>query len=177
MPVTKFLFVQIFLLISLLLSGASASLAETGLRPVTIQDAQDLQQDGQRASTTHKPILILFAMHGCAYCRYIEEEHLKPMLRNAGYRSKVIIRRVMTDDYSRVRDFNGQEVAAQDLAQRYRASFTPTVVFVDDGGKLIERIVGVRNTEFYGGELDDGLDLALLQMRNKLARLNPPAPL
>jgi hypothetical protein len=57
-----------------------------------------------------------------------------------------------------------------DLSTRYGAYVTPTVVFLNHQGKeLSKRILGVRNTEFYGGELDEGLDISLRKLREKLA--------
>ena len=142
------------------------------LPPVTIINSSDLQHDGELSRDSQKPILILFAMEGCSWCRYVEEEHLKPMLRNAGYRSKVIIRRVMTDSFASITDFDGEEVSSQDLSDRYGAYLTPTVVFVDpQGKKLAPNIYGVRNTEYYGADLDQGLDLSLMTIRERLAAL------
>ena len=167
----KFMFVRLFLL-CFSLSFAGLSLADDLdlLPPVSIINSTDLQSDGTLAQQSQKPILILFAMQGCTYCQYVEEEHLKPMLRNATYRSKVIIRRVMTDSYGSIVDFNGERVSSQELSSRYGAYLTPTVVFVDhQGNKLVQSIHGVRNTEYYGQDLDEGLDRSLLTIRERLA--------
>lgn len=166
----KFMFVKIFLLLSLVGLVGVASASDDALPPVTIINSQNLQADGQLALKTQKPILILFSMQGCSYCEYVEEEHLKPMLRNARYMSKVIIRRVMTDSYTDMIDFNGNKISSADFAHRYGAYLTPTVVFVDhEGNKLVPSILGVRNTEFYGLDLDEGLDHSLLKVRKNLA--------
>jgi thioredoxin-related protein len=166
---TKFMFVKIFLLLWLL-GAFSLAYADDDLPPVTIVSSKNLQDDGRLAHASQKPILILFSMIGCSYCEYVEEEHLKPMLRNAKYRSKVIIRRVMTDGYGSMIDFDGKKISAADFAHRYGAYLTPTVVFVDhQGKKLVPSILGVRNTEFYGLDIDEGLELSLLKVRKKLA--------
>ena len=167
---TKFMFVKIFLLVGLLGAFSLASAADDDLPPVTIINSKNLTEDGQLALSSQKPILILFSMTGCSYCEYVEEEHLKPMLRNAKYRSKVIIRRVMTDSASTLTDFDGKSISAADFAHRYGAYLTPTVVFVDHQGmKLVPSILGVRNTEFYGLDIDEGLGESLLKVRKKLA--------
>ena len=169
----KFMFVRLFLLISSLgMAGVSMAEDLEMLPPVSIINSADLRSDGQIAQHSQKPILILFAMQGCSYCQYVEEEHLKPMLRNANYRSKVIIRRIMTDSYGSITDFNGATISSQDLSTRYGAYLTPTVVFVDhEGNKLVPGIHGVRNTEYYGLDLDEGLDRSLLTIRERLAAL------
>ena len=168
------MFVRIFLICSCWgLSNLALAEDLDLLPPVTIINSTDLQRDGDLAQQTQKPILILFSMQGCTYCQYVEEEHLKPMLRNATYRSKVIIRRVMTDSYGSIIDFNGNAVSIQDLSTRYGAYLTPTVVFIDhQGNKLVQSIHGVRNTEYYGQDLDEGLDRSLLVIRERLAALH-----
>ena len=174
MKLFQFLFVQMFLL-SLALTHSGASIAndrydEEGLNDlpeVHILQSKDFRKDSQLAKQKKAPILILFSMEGCSYCRFVEEEHLKPMLRNANYMKKVVIRKVMTDDYGSVIDFNGKSLSGMDFSTRYRAYLTPTVIFVDHNGKQLSRIMGVRNTEFYGGDLDKSLDISLQIIRQQ----------
>lgn len=153
----------------LVCSGVGVTCAADGrdenLPPVTIINMQDFRLDGSIARQRRVPILILFSMDGCDYCEYVEEEHLKPMLRNAGYRSKVIIRRVMTDSPADIIDVDGLPISSDNFSHRYQAYLTPTVVFFDYNGRALARIIGVRNTEFYGGELDRGLEDSLKIMR------------
>ena len=143
---------------------------EDDLPEVEIINTNNLQRDGQLSLKLQKPLLVLFSMEGCAYCEFVEEEHLKPMLRNQDYLNKVIIRRVMTDDHDDVIDFGGNKVSSLDFSARYGAYVTPTIVFLDhNGNELSKRILGVRNTEFYGGELDEGLEISLRMIRQQLA--------
>ncbi len=174
MKPSKHLFALFFLLtLGAALSHAAFAGEEDNLPPVTLVQASDLHADGQQAQHRHVPILLMFAQHGCSWCHYVEEEQLKPMLRNADYRAQVIIRQVMTDNLGNITDFDGSQTDANTLAIRYNASLTPTVVFVDARGKQLTRnIVGVRNTEFYGGELDDGLAQSEQKIREQLAALN-----
>ena len=137
---------------------------------VEIIDSKNLQADGHLSQQTQKPILILFSMEGCTYCDYVEEEHLKPMLRNQDYLDKVIIRRVMTDDHNDLIDFDGTKISSLDFSARYGSYLTPTVVFLNHKGvELFPRLLGVRNTEFYGGDLDEGLEVSLRKLRHQLA--------
>lgn len=171
---------RLFALFFLLILGASPALSglaygdeDDGLPPVTIVQASNLQVDGQQALKRHVPILLMFAQHGCSWCHYVEENQLKPMLRNAGYRAQVMIRQVMIDDMHHITDFDGRSTDANTLAARYNASLTPTVVFVDATGKqLVPSIVGVSNPDFYGGDLDDGLARSEQIIRRRLAALN-----
>jgi thioredoxin-related protein len=158
--------------IASLMSAIPASWAgQENLPPVEIVNSQNLQADGQLSQQEQKPLLIFFSMDGCTYCQFVEEEHLKPMLRNKKYRSEVIIRRVKTDSFDELVDFDGTKISSLDFSARYGAYVTPTIVFVDHTGKeLTSRILGVQNTEFYGGELDQGLEISLHKIRKQLAK-------
>lgn len=154
-------------------SAWAIEIVEDDLPAVEIINSNNLQRDGKLSLQSQKPLLILFSMEGCAYCEFVVEEHLKPMLRNQDYLDKVIIRRVMTDDYDDVIDFDGTKISSLNFSARYGAYVTPTIAFLDhNGNELSTRILGVRNTEFYGGELDEGLEISLLKIRKQLAAIN-----
>lgn len=172
MPMPRY-FVRLILpllLVLLTLSGVTLAgddpAGEEALPSVTLTEARDLQQDGQQAEADRLPILILFSMQGCSYCEIVREEFLKPMLRNAEYRNKVLIREIHSDSYARLRDFDGRTVGAAELAHRYGAALSPTVVFLDPQGReLAERLIGVTTRDYYGGFLDAGIDQSLQRLR------------
>ena len=57
-------------------------------------------------------------------------------------------------------------VKISDLAQRYGAPMTPTVIFVNpEGHELSLRLIGMTTVDFYGGYLDQGIDQSLHKMR------------
>jgi thioredoxin-related protein len=150
----------------LLAAHVGTGAADEALPPVRLVEATDLHQDGRRAEAGQVPILIMFSMQGCAYCEIVREEFLKPMLRNPEYRSKVLIREIHSDSYASLRDFDGKPVEAAELAHRYRASLSPTVVFLDPQGReLAERLVGVTTRDYYGGFLDEAIDRSLQRLR------------
>jgi thioredoxin-related protein len=176
MKFPKHLF-ALFILLTLATSFSSQTFAfedsDADLPPVTLMQATDLHTDGAQSRQRHVPILLMFAQQGCSWCHYVEEDQLKPMLRNADYRAQVIIRQVMIDDPASIIGFDGHPTSATKLASYYNAPLTPTIVFVDETGKLLAPlIVGVRNTEFYGGDLDMGLALSVQKIRQQLAALN-----
>jgi thioredoxin-related protein len=169
----QFVFLLVLLGMLMPLASASASEYEEQLPAVTVIKAKDLSSDARLSRDQKKPILLFFSMQGCSWCEYVEEEHLKPMLRNADYRDKVIIRKVMTDDYGSVTDFNGKPISVSELSLRYNASFTPTVIFLDHNGQqLAPRILGVRNTEMYGGDLDEGIKHSCQRLRQQTMALS-----
>lgn len=143
-------------------------LAASGLlADVEVPVAVDLQQDGAQAGTRQLPILLSFSALECSYCDLLEEEFLKPMLLGGEYSDRIIIRKLILDNGSRVGDFSGEHVYATRLADRYRIYVTPTILFLDAGGReLAERMVGINTPEMFGGYLDNCIETALLSIRD-----------
>ncbi len=106
-------------------------------------------------------------MQDCPYCDFIREDYLEPMLGDAAYLNKIIIREIHSDRLTSVIDFNGQAIEGIDLAQRYGASLAPTLIFIDGHGRqLVERMVGVTTPDFYGGYLDQAINQAYEKLRS-----------
>jgi thioredoxin-related protein len=127
----------------------------------------DLRADGRRAQAGRLPILLVFSAVTCSYCRQLEDEFLEPMLISGEYTDKVIIRRLLVDTGQHVIDFDGTQRPAADIAGRYRAWVTPTIVFLDGTGREVaERMKGINTPELFGGYLDACIDTALLQIRD-----------
>ena len=151
-------------------------LVTTALRAeVEVPVASNLQSDGWLAQSKHLPILLAFSAIECSYCELLEEEFLQPMLLGGEYRDKIIIRKLVLDNGSRVADFTGQRINTTQLSDRYRVYITPTLLFVDENGtELAERMVGINTLELFGGYLDDCIETALLMLRNPAGLANLP---
>jgi len=133
---------------------------------VKVQQTEDLYADARQAEERNLPLLIMFSQDGCSYCSMVREDFLEPMLKSGDYTDRVIIRIVKVDNFDEVRDFDGKMRDASTIATRYRASVTPTVIFVDPRGhELAERILGISTPAFYGGLLDDAIDDSLHRLR------------
>jgi len=143
-------------------------LLSTALRAETeVPIAANLQADGQLAHNRQLPILLVFSAIECGYCELLEEEFLQPMLLGGEYRDKIIIRKLVLDNGSRLADFSGKPIDATRLSDRYRVYVTPTILFVNEKGtELAERMVGINTPELFGGYLDDCIDTAWLMIRN-----------
>ncbi len=156
--------------VGLLLMSATGVQAEA-LPYVKVREPADLQAVGQEAQRRQLPVLIMFSREGCPYCDIVREEFLKPMLRSGDYTDRVIILEIHSDSYTRLRDFNGAMISAGALAHRYRASFAPTVVFLDHRGREIaKRLIGITTRDFYGGFLDEAIDQSLQRVRSLALR-------
>ena len=144
----------------LLLAAALASSANAGPQK-GVPLARDLGSAAAQAEAACIPLLMEFAADHCEYCVLLEEEVLKPMLLDRDYDQRVLVRKLSIDQTARLGDFDGHRVTAAQLAERYRISVTPTLIFVDRrGDELTERMVGVTTLEFYAGYLDRALDSA-----------------
>ena len=107
-------------------------LAAMALRAeVAVPLVRDLQSDGLLAQQQQLPILLTFTASYCDYCDLLEEEFLQPMLLSGEYEDKIIIRKLVLDNGSRLTDFSGHQVSAARLADSYRVTVTPTILFVD----------------------------------------------
>ncbi|MGB5259195.1 MAG: thioredoxin fold domain-containing protein [Gammaproteobacteria bacterium] len=126
----------------------------------------NLQADAEIADSRRLPILLVFSAIDCTYCELLEEEFLEPMLLGGEYKDRVIIRKVILDNGSRLTDFNGQRRDATAFSDQYKVFVTPTLLFVDgDGTELTGRMLGINTLELFGGYLDDCIETALLNVR------------
>jgi len=151
-------------------------LASSGLHAeVEVPLATDLQADGRVAREARLPILLTFSALVCDYCEQLEAQFLRPMLISGEYTDKVLIRRVLLDNGSRVTDFSGERIATTELSDRYKVFVTPTILFLDgDGREIAARMVGINTPELYGGYLDNCIATALYTLRapEKLSQLH-----
>ncbi len=143
------------------------------LKDVKVEMVEDFQALGEVSVEKRLPILLMFSASHCTYCVRLEEEFLKPMLRSGDYDDKVLIRKIRIDSYGDIHDFDGQRISVEDFSDRYNVYVTPTVAFLDGSGKqLAPKRVGLSTPEFYGGYLDQAIELALDMLnRNKPLRV------
>lgn len=152
-------------------TAENLSLQESPMPYVAIKPALDLVADGDEASEKQIPVLMMFSMDHCPYCLEVEEDYLKPMLRNSEYDSKVIIRKIRIDGNKFVRDFNGKEREPDEFSEDYNVSMVPTLVLVDSKGKrLAPSIIGIANAHYYSSELDIAIDASLQRIREVAKR-------
>ncbi|MCJ0764593.1 thioredoxin fold domain-containing protein [Variovorax terrae] len=144
-----------------------ASLAALSGRPARAADSAlpvpaSLQVAARAAARRGEPLVLLVSLPGCPYCELVRRSYLLP-LRAEGLHAWQID---VTDRRQVVHDFKGQPATGAGLAERWKAGFTPTVLFFDARGQeLAPRLVGVAVPDFYGAYLDEALATA----RKKLA--------
>lgn len=152
------------------LAVVSSPLSKTELPFVALKKGSNLPADGREATDKQVPILMFFSMQHCPFCTEVEEDYLKPMLRNAAYDKKIIIRKIRIDGSESVRDFAGNERDAGEFSEDYSVSMVPTVILVDaKGNRIAPSIIGIANPHYYSYELDQAIDKSTLKIRS-LAR-------
>ncbi len=141
--------------------------AEQSLPYVEIIDVNDLEALGREARAEGKVILLEMSASYCGYCRTLEDNIIKPMLRSGDYTDYVLIRRLHIDSHYGLRDFNGSKTSPSKFSLRHNVQLTPTLLFLDGEGKEVsERILGVNTLEMYGAYVDK----ALQQGHQKITR-------
>ncbi|MCW8901585.1 MAG: thioredoxin fold domain-containing protein [Gammaproteobacteria bacterium] len=139
---------------------------EEALPHVALKSGADLATDAKEARNKQVPVLLFFSMEHCPFCNEVEEDYLKPMLRNSDYDGKVVIRKIKIDDNNFVKDFNGQQREPDEFSDEYNVSMVPTLVLVNaQGKKLGPAIRGIRNSHYYSAELDDAIDASIVKIR------------
>jgi len=152
-----------FAVILACLALPSAQAVERGKLPF----ATDLSLDAKLAREKQIPILILFSMQGCPFCKRVREEILIPTTLNAEYDNKVILLEVDGSNHAKLIDFDGKTTTQADFVAKNRVGLTPTVKFFDPQGREVAApIVGLVTVDYYGGYLDQAIDTSIAKIRN-----------
>lgn len=123
--------------------------------------ASDLTRDAKLVSKGNRILMIEFSSEYCGYCRLLEDEFLKPMLRNAAYGEKVVIRSISLSDNDTLIDFEGNTISADEFAGEYGVYVTPTLLFLDQNGQEVsDKLIGIWSVDFFGGYIDERIDSA-----------------
>ena len=131
----------------------------------SLQQTDNLQQLGQKVSTTSKPLLLMFSQHHCPFCKKLKSEVIEPMLQNPEYRQRLFMRELMIDFGSNLTNFKGKPTTGIDLFELYGMVVTPTIILVDGAGKEIaKRQTGVNTVEMYAWYLDHAIDDAVFAL-------------
>ena len=126
-----------------------------------LPQARDLQATGREAARAGAPVVLAVVADGCPYCRVVEDEVLRPMQADPAYRQGVRLRLLNLSDRQPLRDFDGRMRTPTEIAARYRAHVTPTLLILGPGGQEIaERQVGITVIDFYWSYLDAALEQA-----------------
>lgn len=140
--------------------------AEDALPYVKIKEGVNLLADARESTKKQIPILLFFSIKHCPFCIEVEEDYLKPILRNAEYDNKIIIRKIRLDGIGSLKDFSGKEYDLEDFGDNYNVSMVPTLILVDAyGNEIVPPIIGILNSHYYSDELDKAIEASTQRIR------------
>lgn len=123
--------------------------------------ADSFVADARLSMQEHLPIVVFVSQTGCPFCEALRQQVLFPMMRSGMMQEVAVFRELSLDDGFAVEDFDGEMISGANFAQRYDVDITPTLVFLDSGGKeLVKRWVGISNMEYYGFYLGKSIEAA-----------------
>ena len=135
---------------------------------LTLPTAKDFFADSQQARKNKTPILIMFSIPDCGYCKKVKEEVLSPMAEMNEYKEKVIIRHINANSFEEVNDFYNSDVSHNEFSFKYAVNFFPTVMLVDNYGVVLEKVLGVTNEDYYWTDLDTLIDESTSKLKKQL---------
>jgi len=163
--------VQILLcVVAVALTGGIAAAESAGIEnevvnaaslPSAVELANDLAAVGALSQQKGVPILLMFSTEDCNYCKRLEAEVLGPM-RIAGIDpQRVILRKVVLDEYGTLRDFSGHERNAESFGNSLGVDVVPTLELLDATGKvLVPKIVGYQTPGLYAHYLEKAIEVS-----------------
>lgn len=129
---------------------------------VEIRAVDNFASLSEQARRENKVIMLEMSASYCGYCKTLEEEIIKPMLRSGDYTGTVLIRKLDIDSHYPMRDLDGADSSPAKLSHRMGVYVTPTLIFLDGRGREVaERIIGINSLDFFGGYVDQALQKGL----------------
>ncbi|MEO1890563.1 MAG: thioredoxin fold domain-containing protein [Candidatus Thioglobus sp.] len=148
-----------------LLLFTNVSIAEE----LTLPAAKDFLMDAQKVWKQKIPILIMFSIPGCGYCKIIKEDVLSPMATMDEYNKKIIIRHIDAQSFDEINNFYNEEVSHNEFAFKRAVNFFPTVMLVDNYGSILGKITGVPSEEYYWTDLDEVIEKSTKKLHKRMS--------
>lgn len=116
----------------------------------------------EEALAHDQPLVVMVSLPGCPYCRIVREQHLLPLLNQAGPR----VVQVDLNDKRELRDFSGQRTTHDAWVRQWGVQLAPTVMFFGaQGREVAPRLSGALLPDFYGAYLEERLAQARRDLR------------
>lgn len=108
------------------------------------------------------PILLMFSTEDCEFCARLENEVLGPLKISGVDSQRVILRKVLIEDYEMLNGFQGNRLSGEKFAMQHDVQVTPTVVLMDaEGVELAPKIIGYQTPGIYDAYLEKSIDVSL----------------
>ncbi len=137
----------------------SSSLSASEIIESALIEESNFQKLSLQMKKESLGLVLMFHAAHCPYCALMENDILSPMVKSKEYDKKVLIRKLQIDESREIKDFEGKVIAPSDLSDRYQATLTPTLVFLDYKGKeKAKKMIGINTVELFGAYLDAEID-------------------
>jgi thioredoxin-related protein len=144
--------------------------AEDGLVPAHLRLAASLDMValGKLSRDKGVPILLMFSTEDCRYCKSLEADVLGPMRLAGADPQRVIIRKVLMDEYKTLQDFSGRKLNAENFGIYRGVDVVPTLQLVDASGtELVPKIVGYQTPDLYSAYLEEAIQVSQTLLKKK----------
>ncbi|MSQ55873.1 MAG: thioredoxin [Betaproteobacteria bacterium] len=142
-----FMTMKLFLLLLLLVPAAPAKAAEPGEFAIDIprwfsETFLDLREDATDAARDGKRLLAYFGQDGCPYCRQLMQTNFsqKPIVDKTRRHFVAIALNIWGD--REVTWIDGRTYSEKAFAAHLKVQFTPTLLFLDERGRIVARLNG-----------------------------------
>ena len=144
---------RIVLPVALALRSTAARAKDTALPVPT-----SLLQVALAAKAKGQPLVLLISLQGCVFCELVRRSYLIPLLSETGLQAWQLD---VSNRSAPLLGFDAKPTTAAAQANAWKATFTPTVLFLgSQGQELAERLVGIAVPDFYGAYLEQRLATA-----------------
>jgi len=124
----------------------------------------DIREDVQEAKSRGKRILLYFYQDGCPYCaKLIRDNFGQRSISEKTQKNFDVIAINMWGD-KEVTDINGRETTEKKFSESLRVMFTPTMLFLNEQGKVALRINGY----YFPDKFNAALDYVAKKMETKI---------
>lgn len=155
--------------ISCLFFSLSITAYSSEIESALIEES-DFQKLGQLMKEKSLGLVLMLHAKHCPYCALMENEILSPMVKSGEYDQKILLRKLQIDKTRDIKDFSGAIIEPSDISERYGATLTPTLVFLDSNGKqIIKKMIGINTVELFGAYLDIEIDKLVGIIQPKIA--------
>lgn len=131
-----------------------AQIGDETLPPVFVESLLELPDDAAQAAKSGKRLLLYFGQVGCPYCKELMQTSFrqKPIVDKLAKHFLPIAFNLFGD--REVTWFDGRQRSEKEFAKLLKVQFTPTLLLLDEKGRIIARINGYYPPHRFSAALD-----------------------
>lgn len=117
----------------------------------------DIREDLAEAARAGKRVLLYFYQDGCPYCKKLLDTNFALQETEAKTRKHYDVVAINMWGDREVTGFDGEETSEKEFAKSLRVMFTPTLLFLNEQGKVTLRVNGYYAPHKFNAALDYGI--------------------